>query len=162
MKFSIQIILILVFCGDIRLCPGQIPDSEFSPGMTVEVDGATRQDCKTLALQQVVICNNIMDVLQLISQDPSNTSVEVIINKGIYIVEGNFTITRDVLLHGHDGHSVLIHLQTQGSSPPVFSYSLSFRNTDYVSVKNINFAGSNGVIGFDNVSKVEVSLSSFR
>lgn len=130
--------------------------------VTVVVDMLTGCDCREQTLQQNIICNDITTVLDLLSQDPSTTSVELIINQGSYVVEGTYTIAKDVFIRGREGHSVLVQLQTQGSSPPMFIYSLSFKNTDFVSVQNIDFSGSNGVIGFDNVSVVEVSSSSFR
>lgn len=149
----------------LRSCGGEdsaLPRQDSQEYVTVEVDGLRGQDCKGQTLEQNLTCNSIMDMLNVITEDSSNTSVEVIINSGSYVVEGTFIVARDVSIRGQEGQSVEIHLQTQGSTPPVFMYSLSFRNTGYVSIQNISFTGSNGILGFDNVSRVEISSSSFR
>ena len=152
--------LILSTCLTL-LADGCVQD-RWNDSVKVVVEELSGQDCEGQTLQQDLTCNSFVHVLNLLSQSPSNVSVEVIINEGSYTVEGSFHISRDVLIRGREGHSVEIELLTQGSTPPVFLYSLSFRNTEHVSLCNIDYSGSNGVIGFDNVSKVEVSSSSFR
>lgn len=132
---------------------------------TVVVDELNGLNCSdNLWHRQNITCSSIKDTLELISKEPFiNTScVEVIINQGQYLVEGSIIISRNVYIRGRNGHSVRVHLETQGSDPPEFLYSLSFRNTDYVCIGHIEFTGSEGVIGFDNVSRVEVANSSFR
>ena len=129
----------------------------------VQVDEVFGSDCSGLSLeeQQNYTCNSLQDALSLVSSSFSPEScVEVIINRGRYTVEGIVIITRDLVIHGRDGHVVTVELLIQPSSD--FQYSLSFRNTSSAVLQNIEFLGSNGVIAFDNVSRVEVGDSSFR
>ena len=152
----------LVLGGD-RLC-----------GETVEVNRTSGLDCSSNPQPQSgnVTCSSLSDALQLISQppaprasDPSAAAggcVEVLISQGTYIVEGAVVLARDVYLRGRDGHTVSVVLLIPATDPPEFTYSLSFRNSQFAGIENIQFSGSNGVVGFDNVSAVDISHSSFR
>ncbi len=115
-------------------------------------------------LPENLTCNRLSDTLQLISQEPDSSALdeEVVISQGSYTIEGAVILSREVFLRGREGHVVSVVLLTPASDPPEFLYTLSFRNVDFAGIENIAFSGSNGVIGFDNVSTVEISSSSFR
>jgi hypothetical protein len=129
----------------------------------VEVDVVFGSDCSqfgSVSSEQNYTCNSLQDALGLVSNSfPPHSCVEVIINEGRYVVEGTVIMSRDLFIHGRDGHVVTVELLVQSSDE--FQYSLSFRNTNSVAVENIEFIGSSGVIGFDNVTRVEVDSSSF-
>ena len=140
---------------------------------SVAVDENRGRDCSSFEvlpenLTQGLICNSLSDTLQLIAQaehDPlalEEDCVEVVISQGSYTIEGTVNLDRNVILCGRDGQVVSVILLTPATDPPEFMYSLSFRNLDFAGIENIEFSGSNGVIGFDNVSMVEISHSSFR
>lgn len=136
--------------------------------VAVTVDEALGVDCARFqSLPQNVTCNSLSDTLQLISLEPHYSSeerddcVEVEINQGDYTVEGTVILERSVLLRGRDGDTVSVDLLLPATDPPEFLYSLSFRNAGFAGIYNIAFSGSSGVIGFDNVTTVEVGSSSF-
>ena len=105
-------------------------------------------------------CSSLKHTLRLLSVFPPESCVEVIINEGRYDVEGTVILHRDLYIHGREGHSVAVHLMVKSLN--LFQYSLSFRDTGSIRVRNLQFVGSSGVIGFDNVSSVEIANSSFR
>lgn len=132
----------------------------------IVVDQSHGEDCSLLkSLQENprenLTCTDVKDTLLLLAS-PAEGCVEVIINQGTYTIEGTVTIPRDVHVHAKRDHTVVIIFSTTGPVPPEYMYSLSFNNSQFVSVTDIQFIGSDGVIGFDNVSKVIVSDSSFR
>ena len=135
--------------------------------VTISVDQNSGKNCAKESLKQNLTCNSFGDVLHLLSDldsDPqllSPVSAEVILSAGSYVTEGRFNISRDIYIRGKEGHTVEVTLLTH-NSPLKYDFSLSFNNTRHVSLCNINFTGSHGVIGFDNVVRVEVNSSSFR
>ena len=96
-------------------------------------------------------------LLSGISPDSCN---EVIVSEGRYKIQETVIVNRDLFLHGREGHTVIVEFETSSED---LQYCLSFRNTRQIHVSNINFLGStNGNIGFDNVSTVEINNCSFR
>ena len=168
LQFFLIFSTLFIFCfrnssGQLAAADGLFQD-RFNNSIKIVVDEQSGLDCTSETLEQDtdLICNSIMDVLYLLSRPPSSITVEVVINEGRYQLEGRYLVSRDVSIRGQEGHTVEIDIETQGSDPPSFIFSISFRNTEYVALHNIDFSGSHGVIGFDNVSRVEISLSSFQ
>ena len=164
------VFLFLVLFSSWCCCCGQALDRDDNPvcNYSVGVDQTHSHNC--MRNSQIRLnnwtCKSLSHALQLISQIDravlAGSCVEVIISQGNYIIEGTMILDREVLLRGREGHVVSIILLTPATNPPEFTYSLSFRNVDFAGIKNIEFSGSNGVVGFDNVSMVEISGSSFR
>ena len=95
-------ILVLATCFSLRGCLAETPADREAPerwngSVTVEVDKLSGVDCRDETLEQSIICDSLVDVLSLLSQDPSTTAVEVVISEGTYLVQGTFIIARDVL-----------------------------------------------------------------
>lgn len=144
-------------------CFGQSLTEEVQCSWSVVVDELGGNDCRASTsdtVQQNYNCSSLKDTLNLVSSFPAGSCVEITINQGRHTVEGTVIIDRDLLLHGRAGHAITVELLIQPSDK--FQYSFSFRNTDRVHIWNLDFVGSNGIVGFDNVSTVEVSNSSFR
>ena len=163
MAVTVQILFLTCLSVTFRFGHPQTSINGAQCSWLVQMDEVFGSDCSGLSLeeQQNYTCNSLQDALSLVSSSFSPEScVEVIINQGRYIVEGTVIVTRDLVIHGRDDHVVTVELLIQPSSD--FQYSLSFRNTSSAVLRNIEFLGSNGVITFDNVSRVEVSDSSFR
>ena len=149
--------LMILSCS---LCAGQSGTDLVDCSWLVTVDEADGDDCSLNEVQGNSTCSNLKDALSAVSTFPPDSCVEIIVNQGTYEVEGTVIIQRDLYLHGGSGQAAVIHLLVQPSEE--FQYSLSFRNTNSVIVRDLQFVGSSGVIGFDNVSRVEVAHSSFR
>jgi hypothetical protein len=154
--------IIVLFVGLITF--GLSSSKEIQCTWVVEVDEVFDSDCSLLgsvSSQQNYTCNSLQDSLGLVSNSfPPHSCVEVIINEGRYVVEGTVIMSRDLFIHGRDGHVVTVELLVQSSDE--FQYSLSFRNTASVGVWNVEFQGTHGIVGFDNISRVEIRNSSFR
>lgn len=114
-------------------------------------------------------CSSLEDVLNLLSvshngsKSAEGCTTEIVLKPGEHVVEGTFLISEDALyLSASSVTRVSVCLKTPASIPMEFTYAISFRNSNFVRISGIDFIGDNGVIGFDNVSNVEINNSSFR
>ena len=147
------------------VCKTSCDQTDFTSCISViTVDEVFGEYCRgSESIQRNLTCNNISDVLLLLSRDTAYVGcIEVVINQGSHVIEDTVIISKDLYIHANEPNSVSIDLQTPSQKPPVFTYALSFRNSHSVRISNVNFTGSDGVIGFDNVTEVILTNSSFR
>lgn len=149
-------VLCIVLCG-LRLCLS----SELPCDWSVRVDRVYGRDCRVLETPQgSQACNSLEDTLKMASSVPSLSCVEVIVGQGSYQLEEAIFILGNMFLYGEEGHDVMVDLVMKPSA--TFQYSLSFSNATNVQINNIHFTRGEGVIGFDNVARVQITNCSFR
>lgn len=129
----------------------------------IEVDEHSRSDCSNMSSNHTS-CDSLQDALLLVSGSLREECVEISIVPGRYHITKNLIVPISLLLRGikDESDSILVHIETPSKIPSEFTYGLSFRNSEFVHISGVNFTGSDGVVGFDNVSSVELSNLSFR
>ena len=161
MVASLIFVAFLVLKAPRQLIAQSPENCNSSLSLSVTVDLVNGQDCSlSRTLQHNQSCSNLQDTLSVTSRLPVDSCLEIIVNQGTYDIEGTLVLSQNLLISGREGHNVIVHLRVESSD--TFQYSLSFRNASRVQLQNLEFVGTSGIIGFDNVNNVGVHSCSFR
>ena len=145
-----------------------------SRGLSVIVDQNSSASCDSLwGEEQAKYCDSLQQVLSLIANTSSNAKIENIgsfvdvqIAAGDYELADPVTIEHSIILRAKSpGIIVKVTLknQTLGCNDSSSScHALLIKNVENVTIEGIIFDRSEGIMTFENVSRVAISNSKFR
>ena len=110
-------------------------------------------------------CNDLQPVLQYVASlglaTELSSCIQVDIFPGTYVVETALVIQQNLRLSG-TGPGVVVSFNITADNPDTPFYVLVFQSSNSVSLNDINFTRSQGLFGFENVTTVTITGSSFR
>ena len=109
-------------------------------------------------------CGNLQEALLLIARGSHQLDcvLMVMIQEGHYSISQEIEISQNLMLNAASTHDVSVSFTVNNSSLRNQSYPLLFIHTEFVELVGIEFHGSSGIIGFENVTDVVITDSIFR
>ena len=113
-------------------------------------------------------CDSLQKVLRFVA-DSGNVAgndsydyVEIQISEGHYELTEQVTIEQNIVLTADTVESVQVNVTFNGLVLNDSFHAILIRSVEHATIEGISFEGSQGVIVFENVTRVFISNSSFR
>eukprot|EP00731_Ephydatia_muelleri_P010295 Em0005g881a len=151
------VLIVVAWLLSAGACPIQINVDRSDDGTNCS------QALSTPALSQTV-CNDLEPILLYveslgITTGPSNSCIQVNIAPGSYVITKALRIQQSLTLSGTEPGVILTFNMTADQSSPY--YAVTFADVYSVTLSNLSFSGSPGLLGFENVTVVSITSCSF-
>lgn len=134
----------------------------------VDAENGTHRACPSMWNKDVsnFFCDSLQKVLRFVEDSGNVAGDDSYDDYVIQISEGHYELTEQVAIE----QNIVLRAETAESVYVTFSglilkesfHALLIRSVERAAIEGISFEGSQGIIVFENVTRVSISNSSFR